>query len=541
MPQGIGRFLVASLLALGRQVSLAYAFPDGMASSARASFPGSCAESDADRFFRLLFHDDRDSFYVVSRRARSGAWTEMALRAGEVSNLSFDAHADWYVTRNGFAGRRRRVEECRQVNALMFDIDCHDGGHEVAVPRALDALCGVFDAGVLPVPTMLVHTGRGLHLYYVLERSTPARLKSGARNERGLAYVNDVTAGISRVLSRVLANVAGVEVDECVYDLARVSRIPGTVNQNSHTTCEIVMSSEHLFTLAELSAAGEKPAPQVKQGRSGGVVRFDRMLLSRLRKVRELRDLRGAACVGHRDMMLFVYYNTATQIYGPAEALRLAREYNAGFCAPLPDKDVEQIARTVDANVVRMGRHAGEKGFYPLSAATLVEKLALTADEAEALEFFASRRKEQREAAKQATRQRRIERNERIRTLYATGSMTQAQVAEVVGCSLRTVSAVLNADKLERAAGNTTEQRPEQAEEAKTQASESPTAEVAADEASPVAEEQSSQTYAKKCPTSCCGGAPQGSGLRSPALEVLIRLAFDACRPSSLPSFADVG
>ena len=313
-----------------------------MASTARASFPGSCAESDTDRFFRLLFHDDRDSFYVVSRRARSGAWTEMALRAGEVGNLSFDANADWYVTRNGFAGRRRRAEECRQVNALMFDVDCHDGGHEVAVPRALDALCDAFDAHALPVPTMLVHTGRGLHLYYVLERSTPVRLKDGSRNERGLAYVNDVTAGISRVLARVLAGVAGAEVDECVYDLARVSRIPGTVNQSSRTACELVMSSGHLFTLAELSAAGEKPASEVRAGaRKGGVVRFDRMLLSRLRKVRELRDLRGAGCVGHRDMMLFVYYNTATQIYGPAEALRLAREYNAGFCAPLPDKDVE--------------------------------------------------------------------------------------------------------------------------------------------------------------------------------------------------------
>lgn len=511
-------------------MTLAYAFPDGMAYSASASLPVACVETDADRFFRLLFHDDRDSFYIVSRRSRTGAWTEMALRSSEVANLSFDSRADWYVTRNGFAGRRRRVEECRQVNALMFDLDCHDGGHEQAVPRALDALCAAIDGGDLPMPTMLVHTGRGLHLYYVLDRSTPVRLKDGSRNERGLAYVNDVTAGMSRKLAGILAGVAGVSVDECVYDFARVARIPGTVNQSCGATCQLVMSSEHLFGLAELAAAGLRPRRKAQAGgRKGGVVRFDRMLASRLRKVRELRDLRGEACMGHRDMMLFVYYNTATQLFGPAEALRMAHEYNAGFCAPLPGKDVEQIARTVDANVVRMGAHAGERGFYPLSAATLVEKLALTEEEAAQLEFFASRRKEQREAAKRETRQRRHERNERIRELYATGSMTQADVAQAVGCSLRTVSSVLNAAKLEACEEKPTEADLCEGAKGVVAAEDKAEAETAGESLQKKETQTSvgiiSGACAKSCPTSCCGGpAFEPLGVAYPLLGLVLPL-----------------
>ena len=192
---------------------------------------------------------------------------------------------------------------------------------------------------------------------------------------------------------------------------------------------------------------------------------------------------------------------------------------------------------------MRMGRHAGERGFYPLSAATLAEKLALTAEEAEALEFFASRRREQREAAKQATRQRRAERNERIRALYAKGSMTQAQVAEVVGCSLRTVSAVLNASKLEQ---KPAEEQSAQAEAANEQALDAAEAEpnvVKASESEAVhtLEGQDSNACAKKCPTSCCGEAALGSAPRSPELETWLRIVFEACCTPSSPSLEAAG
>jgi hypothetical protein len=180
------------------------------------------------------------------------------------------------------------------------------------------------------------------------------------------------------------------------------------------------------------------------------LITFDRVLVSRLRKVRDLQEYRHFSCVGSRDNLCFVFYNTATQIYGPARARQLLSAFNARFVAPLPDKDLDQIARTVDNVVIKYGVHAGERGFYPLSAQTVVEKLGLTADEVEALRFFDSKRREDRAAARLQTRRRREARNAKIIELYESGSMTQAAVAKAVGCSLRTVSSVLNDPDLGR-------------------------------------------------------------------------------------------
>ena len=70
--------------------------------------------------------------------------------------------------------------------------------------------------------------------------------------------------------------------------------------------------------------------------------------------------------------------------------------------------------------------------------------LALTEQEKTRIQFHTSTRSIIREKAKEATASRRALRDKRITNLYRSGDFTQNEIAQKVGCSLRTVASVLS-------------------------------------------------------------------------------------------------
>lgn len=425
-------------------------------------------ESEQETFLRTLLHDDRNSFYVLSTD-EGGRWEDVPVRRAQLAALPLgmgapDSAASYYITHNGFADRRRKLESCRQVNAMFFDLDCHgEPGFECRrlVDEAHRLVVAAAEAGALPRPTMVVDSGRGLHLYYVLERSIPCRLRAGGSmqpNEKALAYFRDVQLRLADVLDEVLAGLDGVDVDRAVFDCTRVSRIPGTYNAKAGRRARLLSADGGYCELGDLAkyrpraaaagpSAGAAPAEQPQSAPAGTLVRFDRLMAARLRKVAELQEHRGYACEGNRELMCFVYYNTAVQLYERPEAFRRLGAFNARFVRPLSCDELEGVRSAVDG-VVNV---KGERGHYILNAQTLIRLLALTPAEIEATRFFTSKRAAERAEAKRATRARREDRDQRICNLYATGELTQVQVARAVGCSVRTVSKAVKAAGMARA------------------------------------------------------------------------------------------
>ncbi|MGN0959189.1 MAG: helix-turn-helix domain-containing protein [Coriobacteriales bacterium] len=405
-----------------------------------------------------MLHDDRESVYILSSD-EGGVWRDTPLRAPQLASLSLGGQATCYVTHNGFSGKRRRLEGCRQVNAMFFDLDCHEASQFTCrrlVAEAQRLLDAAVAEGDLPEPTMVVDSGRGLHLYYVLERSIPCRVAEDGRsrvNERSLGYFRDVQLRLADALGELLAGLDGIGVDRAVFDLPRVSRVPGTYNAKAGRFAHLTASDGPFWHLGDLAAyrpakqpQGAPEAPQAPSPSVSKVVRFDRLMMARLKNVSDLQEYRGFACEGRRELMCFVYYNTAAQIYGRAEAGRLLEAFNARFNSPLDSKELGGILSSVDG-VVNLKK---EKGHYILTAETLVDMLGLTQEEIEAVGFFSSKRRAERAEAKRRTRERRGERDRRICELYEGGTMTQQQVADEVGCSLKTVYRVLKAAGLTR-------------------------------------------------------------------------------------------
>lgn len=409
-----------------------------------------CGNETAE-FFDILTHDDRDSYYVVAR-SRGGEWTQSSVRSESLGLLALeDESSSYYVTHNGFNGRKREANRCRQINSLMFDIDCHDGNHREVLPDLIQCLESSFASGGLPRPNLFVETGRGIQLYYVLARSTPYRVRGGHLNEKGIEFFRDIEAGLSQSISKVIAGISQAKLDTCVYDLSRVGRIPGSFNQNSNTRCTLRSSSRDYYGLADLKVFCEMAAVKRSKARVAGAnpMKYDAMLTSRIKMLERLQEHRGFSCLGSRENMCFIFYNTATQVYGPDKAYEMTLEFNGRFVSPLPASDIAQIKRTVDNVVVAFGAHKGDRGYYPLKTDKIVSMLGMNDLEVSAIGVFSPGRKAQREEAKRRTREKREARDARICKLYARG-YNQAEIAAKVGCSPRTVFSVLKRENVSR-------------------------------------------------------------------------------------------
>ena len=417
-----------------------------------AALQAPVAEDSRERFFRILLHDDRDSFYFVSSDA-SGVWADTALKASSLAGYQFNARANYYITHHGFnrcKDIRRLSERTRQLNALFYDLDCHrepsQEKREKLIGLIQERLAEAVLTDRIPMPTLIVDSGRGVQLYYVLRRSIPFRfIRSGGVNEKGVALYESVQKRLADVLENLMEGLDLVDLDRNVFDRSRVGRIPGTFNTKAGRCAHLVNACEAYYDLPLLAGylpnePKEVAAPiKPKSRKPAFVLKFNALQMSRLNKVSELQEHRKFDCEGNRELMCFVYYNAAVQVYDREGAETRLVQFNDRFLKPLPAKELKGVVSSVD----RVKNVKGETGYYVLGAEKIVDLLGLTEDEIEATGFFQSKRMAERIEAKRKTKEKRDARNSLIVRLYKSGSMTQEQVAEEAGCSVRTVRSVL--------------------------------------------------------------------------------------------------
>lgn len=407
-------------------------------------------ESEWETFCRLITHDDRNSYYVVSSFA-DGTWTDTAVKKDSLPALGFNPRASFYMTHNGFTSCCRKADQVRQLNALFFDLDCHNQSAsqtQATVRKTLLALSQAIKESKLPQPTMTINSGRGVQLFFVLERSVPYRFENGSVNEKALRLFNLVQTGLADILEHIVSPIEGIEVDRATFDFSRVSRIPGTFNAKAGRYASLEQHTEVFHGLSGLlSFIMQRKHLQLKAlpqrtsfTHSGNIMRYQPMLMSRLGKLIELQKYRNFDCTGTRELMSFVFYNTAVQIYSRDDAKTRLQSFNSRFNSPLSSKELAGVISSVD----KVTNVRGEKGYYLISAQRLTELLALTPQELVALNFFESKRTAERKEQKRLTAERKQARNSQIIALKQQGC-TQKEIANAVGCSVRTIASVLKA------------------------------------------------------------------------------------------------
>lgn len=416
----------------------------------------------ARRFLSVLMHDDHDAWYglhISYTIYGERVWQPNVLRISPGALSSFDVTAfdgfDSYVNVNGFCSRRRTEGNLRHVNSLMFDLDveaAHRGeltgmALEGAKESGLSLIASAIRSSRLPRPTMVVDTGRGLQLHYVLERTASYRQASGEVNKPLLAVVERARSGLASLL-REVCDVPGCELslDERASDLSRLCRIPGSTNTHSASRSALLSCDGPLWSLGSLlrfapvrsRRAGSRQAGNTSCGRGdsfGDPLASEllcRLRMSKLRSLRDYREARGG-CTGTRNELVFCFVNSVFPLYGPSKALELGREFNNAFSEPLSDGEVRASVSGISRN-----------GVYRFSRRRLAEHVCLTEEEERAVGFFdlPTAKEARRKAEKSRRAKAKGARDARMLSLAKEG-LAYESIAKEVGVSRRTVCAVL--------------------------------------------------------------------------------------------------
>lgn len=158
------------------------------------------------------------------------------------------------------SGARGSESDALALPGLWGDIDIEGPGHKhdpdkyegrPLVPDEASARELITDSG-LPEPTLWVHSGGGLYPWWLL--SEPHSINGD------LDYIRQLSESWQQAIERA-ARARGWHYGTGVKDIARVLRIPGTVNRkviDTPTMCRIVGGGGgHQYTLADLHQATE--------------------------------------------------------------------------------------------------------------------------------------------------------------------------------------------------------------------------------------------------------------------------------------------
>jgi hypothetical protein len=146
--------------------------------------------------------------------------------------MSLQSEYDDVSTKTGhkIKGAKRNQQNALALKSLFVDIDVKDKGYG-SEKEAVAALIAFKNKVGLPVPSTLVKSGGGIHVYWTCDRA--------------------LTLQEWQPLARALVNAAsdfGLKFDAgCTIDSARVLRVPGTWNRkyNPPLPVELVTNGKH--------------------------------------------------------------------------------------------------------------------------------------------------------------------------------------------------------------------------------------------------------------------------------------------------------
>lgn len=408
-------------------------------------------------FLRLLYHDKRGGQIIWMRKDQDDVSQRSTCDIEDLAATGTD-RAGYYTTINTYKGWHRTADSIYNYGAIYIDLDCHAGDLDqiaTAKDRTLQLLDAAYDSGELAVPTMITDTGRGYGIYYVLQRSI-ANTDNNVRQQDMYRRVQRCI--YTRYRDIMAQDPMAAQADPTVLDGARVCRIPGTYNAAAGCYCRLLRAADRYYELSELvqqchlwdwitdEEYARKQADKSAKPKSKIVNLAEYrlpFLQIRIDQIRMLQDLRGDACTDScREQMLFIGYSALTQIDHDTAAAEL-QTLNQRFTEPLPRAEVEHIVRETDRS-----KGYGHSGYYMLSNAYMIDNLALTEFEIQALGIGAGWRRRAERA--EARRKKEEKRNQVIRLLTQADQLPYNKIAELAGVSRRTVCNIAKAEGISR-------------------------------------------------------------------------------------------
>ena len=196
-----------------------------------------------DGFITITTLPERDTYWFGV--ANIDAAADKAQACGRLTNTYFGVGLRKKMLAHNMRGG---VDDVMVLPALYADIDVKGPAHaQTELPESLERVMEFLAA--LPMrPSMVVWSGNGVHCYWLLAQ--PFVICTAQDRER----ISSVLCGWGRYVN-VKARELGWKLD-AVYDLARVLRVPGSVNHKCGNAelCRVLKSTGERFALEAFDA-----------------------------------------------------------------------------------------------------------------------------------------------------------------------------------------------------------------------------------------------------------------------------------------------
>ena len=331
-----------------------------------------------------------------------------------------------YISVNTFYTNSSKQEYLHKLNFLFVDIDCHMG--ETPTEHDLQSLLFYleedFFGSKVPVPTMVVSTGRGLHLYW--------KIKTMSFNSKNKVFWKNVEQGLLKQFSTF--SFQTFEIDTKVSNPNRVLRLAGTYNPQAQQFTKIVFCSEEEYTLTEIwqgYLAETLSTERVEYSET----EENSLLYNRLLDLEKLIALRNGNVSGHRQFIVWVARNIMQQLgYSENKLTNKLNAINNSFSKALPQPEIDQEIKRSD--------------IYAFTNEYLISQLKITVKEQKSLKSIVGvneKRKRITEIrSKEAQRKREqktLNKENELQLVksYIEEGYSQAQIAGMLGVGVRKI------------------------------------------------------------------------------------------------------
>ena len=421
----------------------------------------------------VTLHVDRPGFFSLLVKPCGQGPRQSSYRVDLLPHVlaALDPDIDSYMSQATFFRPNRRLVNLWHLPLCYVDLDTYASQYAAKDPLGMSLAVRQYmtDEGIPPA-SLVVHSGRGLYLKWLLKTPLPqAALPRWNAVQRELVsrLVDFGADPKARDASRVLRLVTTCNTKQPDPELRKVRVLWVQEVDGEPLLHDFERLSEAVlpFTRKEAAATeGAKPPARVLVFKRGGEsvlearrFSFETLHWDRVTDIRKLRELRGPIAEGGRERFVFLMLNELAksgQVNAhnfQYETVALARECDSfiegsdwsrsTFCT---------LYRRVQEHMA--GQYGRGQGLYRYKNATLIDQLEITPDEERHMKTLISRREKdrrwnERRNAARGYQSRRVDRARKIVELHRAG-LSLRQIAVVVECGKSTVADELKAPLL---------------------------------------------------------------------------------------------
>lgn len=341
---------------------------------------------------------------------------------------------DTYISMSTFYKPMRRIETIKELTCNFIDLDTYKTGF--TKKQILMNLEENYFNKIIPTPNVIIDTGRGLALIWIIEKVPYMALPLW-----------------KAVQEYLYSQLKEFGADRKALDATRILRVAGSINSKSGTRVTILEKYEYKYTLREIQ---DEFLPDLnedrknKKGRPKKVVYIHRersLYQGRILDLVKLCELRNYDVKGQREIILFLYRYYLCYFYeDEKKALEDVLELNSVFTHPLSERELTRATNSAEKVFKSKDKQ------YKYKNETLIELLEISEYEQTHMkiiigkeeykrrnnEYNKNKYKRKLKEEGRLTEKEKIEqRRERIKDLLDKG-LTQKQIYNTLKISKRT-------------------------------------------------------------------------------------------------------